>query len=769
MNLNKFTKAELISKLNNLKKSESKNSNVNVIQSQSIFSKLLEFISWFKALIFKITIISLIIKTFKKYSLFTKLFRIINWIILTIFGISLIDNFPIDLFLELRIVLSAIITYLSNTYFYSFIASIFSAKEDVTNQKVSLRNRPLIEGISDETTRSKNQSKGNSKIVEWLNPEPEIKDESDNTKYYIIAVMLIACITWYYWGDISPVLYNWFRRPRSGNDGTGTDNSGMNPRNIQSGLDNKPTVEQRIKDIFNKNSDQIELLDNTQNIATSSKVMLDNSSNVPSSSKSILDNSPSSSDNSMNHYFTKPDNTIEPQLTGLKPITGQDFTGESIAIVNEIDTFLNYHNNASFPKAIIGAGLYKVIRNRLSTLSDLRNNSYKQLIQDNEINEKINRFLDLEDQFYSQPNTPQNEADNLETQSNIETQSNTYEEVAVTNIGSRMAWSDRATPSVHSQVVSPIQVPTPLNEESNLEIQQDVAQVTEQSTKPVYTINDLLNQIRSRRDDSHVVSGPSNKISNLADNSNNLDDKDLMTALKETFSEDIGLKLDRSNVKTESSNLDLPKIDIDSSNSSDNSVNQYFTKTEVGPQDTKSGFSNLFDSIRSRRDDSHVVGSPNIGHVGLQPSSLSPLNTKPSISNLFDDTVALFEDDDELPISHVDKGKAKEVDVNLLSDVSNSWDKVVTNVHYGDSPNNIIVDLKYGDLWTRISKYRFVMNTGQVIDYDYNTNGILRERSFDLSAKIENNSVENVDIKEIILLDLNYRGNSVWKNTKYFS
>jgi len=157
----------------------------------------------------------------------------------------------------------------------------------------------------------------------------------------------------------------------------------------------------------------------------------------------------------MDHYFNKPEaidaEPIKAQLTGLRHITGQDFTGESTAVVNEIDTFLNYYDGASFPKAVIASGLYKVIRNRLSTLADLRNNSYKQLIQDNEVNNKIERFLNLEDQFYSQPNTPQNEPNTPPNESNnlednnqdnrntFDTQSDTYEQVAISNIEGRMA------------------------------------------------------------------------------------------------------------------------------------------------------------------------------------------------------------------------------------------------------------------------------------------------------------------------------------------
>jgi hypothetical protein len=59
-NLNKFTKAELISKF---KKLEIKNSNVNNSNTNTtLFSKILDFILYFKTLIFKVTLISILIK-----------------------------------------------------------------------------------------------------------------------------------------------------------------------------------------------------------------------------------------------------------------------------------------------------------------------------------------------------------------------------------------------------------------------------------------------------------------------------------------------------------------------------------------------------------------------------------------------------------------------------------------------------------------------------------------------------------------------------------
>jgi hypothetical protein len=55
------------------------------------------------------------------------------------------------------------------------------------------------------------------------------------------------------------------------------------------------------------------------------------------------------------------------------------------------------------------------------------------------------------------------------------------------------------------------------------------------------------------------------------------------------------------------------------------------------------------------------------------------------------------------------------------------------------------------------------MNTGQVIDFDYNFEGnvVNKSRTFDLANKIDRSISEQVDIKEIIILDLNYIGNSV--------
>jgi hypothetical protein len=66
MNLKKFTKAELISKINGLK---TKNNDNNSSFSTNLLGSLLLL----KGFLLKITLIALVIKVFKKYSIFRKL------------------------------------------------------------------------------------------------------------------------------------------------------------------------------------------------------------------------------------------------------------------------------------------------------------------------------------------------------------------------------------------------------------------------------------------------------------------------------------------------------------------------------------------------------------------------------------------------------------------------------------------------------------------------------------------------------------------------
>ena len=91
MNLNKFTKAELISKFKTLDSKVKSNSSAQSSQtisslSKTLFSSIITTIIHFKSFLLKFTLITLFLKYFKRYSLFRKLWYLTNWMVMGIFG-----------------------------------------------------------------------------------------------------------------------------------------------------------------------------------------------------------------------------------------------------------------------------------------------------------------------------------------------------------------------------------------------------------------------------------------------------------------------------------------------------------------------------------------------------------------------------------------------------------------------------------------------------------------------------------------------------------
>jgi hypothetical protein len=153
MNLNKFTKAELISKIKNIK---------NNPENQS---KLFTYLLIIKSFIVKFTLLAFIIKFFKKYSLIRRIYLIINTIVMSIFGISMLDFYGlsfISVFLaEISSITGNIINYLSNTKFYSYLAGLLTTKVVETPTKIESMNR-----IDSSTTKVQTASKGINKVSE---------------------------------------------------------------------------------------------------------------------------------------------------------------------------------------------------------------------------------------------------------------------------------------------------------------------------------------------------------------------------------------------------------------------------------------------------------------------------------------------------------------------------------------------------------------------------------------------------------------------------
>jgi len=201
MNLNKFTKAELISRLSKTKKIENNN--------QSFFKKVMEIILMMKPIIANLIFIKTLLKILKRYKIFRRIWTTLNTIVMGIFGISLFDNFGFEFIRnfgnEMKLIAYSIVTAFTNTQFYGYIASFFMKKEEIPSSKTTYENSS-ISGITKDTGKISEDNRRNSKIVEWLKSDvkEEIREEeSSNTKYYLIALLLLlACLSWYYSDEI---------------------------------------------------------------------------------------------------------------------------------------------------------------------------------------------------------------------------------------------------------------------------------------------------------------------------------------------------------------------------------------------------------------------------------------------------------------------------------------------------------------------------------------------------------------------------------------
>ena len=221
-NLNKNTKAELITKINWLK----------IHNKPTLFSKFLGFILLIKIFILKFTLLAVILRIFKRFSLLRRLFIILNTIVMSIFGISMLDIYGLTflsaLITEISFITGNIVAYLTNTHFYSIISGLFGYKVETPTKLIPLnRNDKGSTGIS-------TQLKENSKISEWFNQVDKQEDTPFyKNKYFIYgSFLLISCVTYYYFGDEIKVysisLWHWLRGrgPEDGNN-----NINPNPTN----------------------------------------------------------------------------------------------------------------------------------------------------------------------------------------------------------------------------------------------------------------------------------------------------------------------------------------------------------------------------------------------------------------------------------------------------------------------------------------------------------------------------------------------------------
>jgi hypothetical protein len=562
-NLKNYTKAELISKINGLA-SNTTNSNNN-----TIFKIILKNLLYYKNILLKITLIALIIRILKRYSILRRLLTFSNWILITIFGISFMDIYGLES-------LTNILSYLRNTSVYTWFSSLLGMKVIETPSR--------LKQINSNSTGDKESNKIIERFTKIIHNEPEeIKDETPiyKNKYVIIGgILILSCLTWYFYDDLRPIgssVLAWINTYRSRPD------SDPHAPNGSIQESSKSTIQSLKDSLLNRFYKKDESPSKGSSPALSSIGL-----GQDTKGKSIDFNNLTQSEINRRGL-------LDPQPTGLRDITGNSFTAESSAVLNEIKTFTNYLESSSFPKTAIQIGLYNLLRERLLKLSETSETQYNQLIEDVDSNNLIENFLNLETELFK----------------NIIPSPNAYDDVELTAIQERDVWSDKA--NTPQQVLSPLNIDENLNDSSG---------------------SDPYKFAVSNADRDHLL--PSTNIE-----------------------------------------LQNPEIILEHNSGSDNSLDRYFPKietqtvevtiqpVEVKTEENKSGFKSLFDQIRLKRNDKDVTATPNITNVGLQTPvherlNPSPLIPKPSISNLFEETMNLFDDPIDIGIDTSGESSNKE-------------------------------------------------------------------------------------------------------------
>ena len=210
-NLEKYTKAELISKLQNIKK-ESQVDKVNKtavpIKQKESSPTFIDIIFKFKIWVLSLTIIAILLKIFKQYKSVRAVLKLANYIVWSMFGLSIFEafgfSFLIKFFTELRYIFGSIINYLTDSTFYNYMKSVLKVAEE--NQSVRGIYKEPKEKIDWKAEFDKAERQ--REIDKWK--EKYSKHQEDGIDKKTIALLLLllggTITTWYY----GPELLNIF-------------------------------------------------------------------------------------------------------------------------------------------------------------------------------------------------------------------------------------------------------------------------------------------------------------------------------------------------------------------------------------------------------------------------------------------------------------------------------------------------------------------------------------------------------------------------------
>ena len=191
MNLNKLNKDQLINKI---KDQENKSSGNHIIKDIHNLYNIL------KGLFLKLTLLTLIIKYFKKYKFIRKILFFFNSIILSLFGISVLDIYDSNLVLNL-------IEWIRSTHLYKILIEILENKVEKIETKLE-KIETKVEKIESSTNimRTNNQistgieksNESNQNNNRWFN-----KEEIINKYTIFITLFLLTGLSWFFWEDLN--------------------------------------------------------------------------------------------------------------------------------------------------------------------------------------------------------------------------------------------------------------------------------------------------------------------------------------------------------------------------------------------------------------------------------------------------------------------------------------------------------------------------------------------------------------------------------------
>jgi len=201
MNLNKLNKDQLINKIQDQEKIITPKS-----YGTQILMALKSLITGINGLILKFTLITLIIKYFKKYKFIRKVLLFCNWIILSLFGISVLDIYDTNL-------VSYLIEWIRSTHLYKILIELLDNnqiekvdKTEVKINKIEIEENPsnILTTNNPISTRNETSIESNQNNIGQFN-KPEIINEYK--KYILlISLFILGGLGWFFWDDLKPFL-----------------------------------------------------------------------------------------------------------------------------------------------------------------------------------------------------------------------------------------------------------------------------------------------------------------------------------------------------------------------------------------------------------------------------------------------------------------------------------------------------------------------------------------------------------------------------------